>query len=118
MGRLARVGSNSQGMIESMKRNFTKAFSASILTLSMAILPLSLPAFAQNTGSGGAGDTGNNNAATSDTTTSNNNNRDFDWGWLGLLGLFGLAGLRGKGGTEEASRYRDPNVVGSTTYRD
>ncbi len=101
-------------MIESMKLNFTKALSASILTLSMALLPLSVPAFAQNTTTG-TGDSGNN-ATTSDTRTTND--RDFDWGWLGLLGLFGLAGLRGKGRSEDVPRYRDPNAVGSTTYRD
>ena len=96
-----------------MESHLKKALGASILGLSMTILPLSLPALAQNSNT----DTGSNSAA-SDTRTTTSNDRGFDWGWLGLLGLFGLVGLRGKGRTEETPRYRDPNAVGSTNYRE
>ncbi|MBD1940996.1 WGxxGxxG-CTERM domain-containing protein, partial [Coleofasciculus sp. FACHB-712] len=43
--------------------------------------------------------------------------RNFDWGWLGLLGLLGLAGLAGRK-HEEPTRYRDPDPVSRTGYRE
>lgn len=97
-----------------MKRNLTTAIGAGALTLSMAVLPLTLPASAQNTTEPGVTTSPN---TTTNTTTYEDNN--FDWGWLGLLGLLGLAGLAGRGRREEATRYRDPNTsVGSTTSRE
>lgn len=92
-----------------MTRNFTKVVSAGVLTLSMAILPLSIPVQAQVTTSPGAG--------TSPTTTTDDRN-NFDWGWLGLIGLLGLAGLTGRRRDEEPTRYRDPNTPQATSYRD
>ncbi len=94
-----------------MKRNFTKAVGAGVLTLSMAIMPLTLPASAQTTTT----DPGNN--TTSTTTTTANDDGGFDWGWLGLLGLLGLGGLTGRKRNNEAVAYRDPNATGST-YRE
>ncbi len=97
-----------------MKRNFNKVIRASVLAASLSILPLSMSANAQSTTDG---------TSTTQTTTGVNNDgtyrRDngFDWGWLGLLGLAGLAGLAGKK-REEPARYRDPNAVGSTGYRE
>ncbi len=70
-----------------MKRfNLSKVVGASVLSLSLAILPLSLPASAQTSTE--------SNQPTIDTTpfqeTRDDNN---NWGWLGLIGLIGLANL-------------------------
>jgi len=92
-----------------MKRNITQAVGAGILTLGMAILPLTVPVQAQvNT------DPRVDNVPR--TTTYERN--DFDWGWLGLLGLIGLAGLAGKKRSDEPTRYRDPSAPGASSYRD
>lgn len=96
-----------------MKRNFTAAVGAGILTLSMGILPLTLSAQAQTTTT--TTDPGVNTAP---TTTINDDRNDFDWGWLGLVGLLGLAGLAGRKRDDEPARYRDPNATGATTYKD
>lgn len=75
----------------------TKSISASVLSLGLALLPVTLSATAQTT----TGDT------TTGTTTENyQGDNDFDWGWLGLLGLIGLAGLAKR--NSEPTRYRDP----------
>lgn len=98
-----------------MKRQLTAAIGASVIGLSMAVLP-GIPASAQTN----TGDTGTTTGGTTTTDTTNTNYRGddgFDWGWLGLLGLLGLGGLAGKR-REEASRYRDPNAVGTTSYRE
>jgi hypothetical protein len=93
-----------------MKRDLTTAVGAGVLTLSMAILPLTLlPAQAQvNT---------QPRTETAPRTTTYDRN-DFDWGWLGLIGLLGLAGLAGKKRDDEPTRYRDPNTPGTTSYRE
>lgn len=93
--------------------NLSKFVGAGVLTLSMAILPLTLPASAQSdTGSGttetAPSTTGDNmqSQGTDNTVAGEEGDRDFDWGWLGLIGLAGLAGLARK--REEPTRYRDP----------
>jgi hypothetical protein len=106
-----------------MKSNLSKIAGASILALSLA----TLPAYAQtNTAPGGTGGgtTGDTNGTMTDHTqgagtdaTTTRNDDGFDWGWLGLIGLAGLAGLAGKK-REEPARYRDPNAVGTTNYRE
>ena len=93
--------------------DLSKAVGSSVLTLSLAALPLALPVSAQTnpdttntapgTMEGGAQTQGVNSAETGD--------RDFDWGWLGLIGLAGLAGLSRK--REEPTRYRDPGTTGN-----
>jgi MYXO-CTERM domain-containing protein len=92
-----------------MKRDFTAIVGAGFLTLSAAILPLSLPAQAQV-------DTAPRVDNVPRTRADQRN--DFDWGWLGLIGLLGLAGLAGRRQHEEPTRYRDPNAPGATSYRD
>lgn len=93
--------------------NLSKVVGASVLSLSMALLPLTMPAHAQSGGStGGSGTSGSTNSTDTTNTRSgaadyNRNNNDFDWGWLGLLGLIGLAGLTGRK-HQEPARYRDP----------
>lgn len=92
-----------------MKSNITKAISAGILTLGMAIFPLTVPVQAQVNTSPGVDNT---------PTTTTNDRNDFDWGWLGLLGLIGLAGLAGKKRNDEPNRYRDPSAPGASSYRE
>lgn len=98
--------------------NLSKLIAAGVLSASVAVLPLNLPASAQsNTGTSSTTDT------TTTTTprqgvdnTARTTDNGFDWGWLGLLGLVGLAGLMPRK-HEEPTRYRDPNEASSTTYR-
>ncbi|AUS99768.1 WGxxGxxG family protein [Aliinostoc sp. HNIBRCY26] len=94
-----------------MKRDFTAVVGAGFLTLSMAILPLSLPAQAQV-------NTTDPRVDNAPRTTTYNDRNDFDWGWLGLIGLLGLAGLAGRKQHDEPTRYRDPNAPGATSYRE
>lgn len=89
-----------------MKRfSLAKVFGATFLALSLS----TLPAIAQDA------------PATGQTTEQRTEDDGFDWGLLGLLGLIGLAGLAGKNNarstTDEPTRYRDPNEVGSQTNR-
>ena len=97
-----------------MRRDLTTAVGAGILTLSMAILPLTLlPAQAQ------VDNQPRTDTAPRTTTYDRSGDRnDFDWGWLGLIGLLGLAGLAGKKRDDEPTRYRDPNAPGTTSYRE
>ncbi|MBW4643542.1 MAG: WGxxGxxG-CTERM domain-containing protein [Goleter apudmare HA4340-LM2] len=93
-----------------MIHNWSKLLGTGILTLSMAILPLTLPVNAQVT-----------TPPPTDVvprTRTYETRDDFDWGWLGLIGLFGLAGLMGRRRDDEPTRYRDPNAPGATSYRD
>ncbi len=96
-----------------MKRSFLSKFvGAGVLSLSVAVMPLTLPASAQtDAGAGTTGDT----TQTQGTQYAETGDRDFDWGWLGLLGLAGLAGLAKR---NEPVRYQDPNVAGTTGYRE
>ncbi|MBD2743420.1 WGxxGxxG family protein [Coleofasciculus sp. FACHB-1120] len=97
-----------------MKRaDLSKFIGAGVLSLSMAVLPLTVPASAQ---------TNTDTNTTTDTVPSQDvrtveSDRNFDWGWLGLLGLLGLAGLAGRK-NEETTRYRDPDPVSRTGHRE
>jgi hypothetical protein len=111
------VSGNTNGMrFLAMKRHFNKVIGATALAASLSILPVSMSAHAQTTTDNGASTTAPSTRVTTDSTVQRDNG--FDWGWLGLLGLLGLAGLAGKKHAEEPARYRDPNAVGSTTYRE
>ncbi|MBD1839032.1 WGxxGxxG-CTERM domain-containing protein [Coleofasciculus sp. FACHB-64] len=97
--------------------NLSKLMSAGVLAASVALVPMTLPASAQTDTTTSPGTT---NTAPSqgvdNTNTNTEGDRGFDWGWLGLLGLAGLAGLAGRK-NHETTAYRDPNEVGSSTYR-
>jgi len=82
----------------------SKFIGAGVISLSLATLPLTLPASAQTD----AGTTSTYNT----TDTAVEGDRDFDWGWLGLLGLIGLAGLTKR--HEEPVRYREPEEASRT----
>ncbi len=101
-----------------MKRNLTNAIGAGVLTLSMAVVPMTLSASAQTSSTPYT--SGSTTTTTSQGTDNYATRNDgFDWGWLGLLGLLGLAGLAGRKRGEENTRYRDPNAPGtSTAYRE
>jgi hypothetical protein len=88
--------------------NLSKVVGAGVLSLSLATLPLSLPASAQNNAE--------SNAPTVDTTPFQETQNDHNnWGWLGLLGLIGLANLFRK--PKEPTVYRDPNAPSSSDPR-
>lgn len=108
-----------------MKRsNLSKFVGVGIIALGVAVMPLNLPASAQ-TDTAAPSTTGDamQSPATGDAmgndrtadVAGEQGDRDFDWGWLGLLGLGGLAGLTKR---NEPARYQDPNVVGTTGYRE
>jgi hypothetical protein len=98
-----------------MKSNLTKVIGAGVFALSIAMLPL-IPAQAQV--NDGTTNTAPGVTTTTAPTTTTYERNDFDWGWLGLIGLLGLAGLAGKNRREDPTRYRDPNAVGTSTYRE
>ena len=91
--------------------NLSKLLGAGAIAASLAVLPLNLPAHAQNTApdtTSGTYTQRNGDVQSADT----NNDDDFDWGWLGLLGLAGLAGLAGKKHRETVHHVNhDPDVV-------
>ncbi|MFB2897114.1 WGxxGxxG family protein [Aerosakkonemataceae cyanobacterium BLCC-F50] len=92
-----------------MKTNkLSKFIGAGLVTLSLASLPLALPASAQ-TGTSSDTTTGGTNTTTGTADYTRDNRDGFDWGWLGLLGLIGLAGLAGRNKHEEPVRYREPD---------
>ena len=84
--------------------NLSKTICASAFAVSLAALPLSLPASAQ---------TGNLDTDVNRTVAVREDD-GFDWGWLGLLGLLGLAGLGGRKKRNDTVAYRDPNDVTGT----
>ncbi|MBW4662701.1 MAG: WGxxGxxG-CTERM domain-containing protein [Chroococcus sp. CMT-3BRIN-NPC107] len=101
-----------------MNSKLSKIAGASVIAVSLAVMPLSLPVSAQNadpTAPTTTQTSPESNAPTIDTTpfqeTKNDNN---NWGWLGLLGLIGLANLFRK---PKTAAYSDPNTVSSTTTR-
>ncbi|WP_414588626.1 WGxxGxxG family protein [Scytonema sp. PCC 10023] len=90
-----------------LRVNLFKMIGVATLTLSTAIMPLTLPATAQvEPGVGGPYE-----------QTGIYEDDDFDWGWLGLIGLVGLFGLAGKSRRQEPTAYREPDTV-HTGYRD
>lgn len=87
--------------------NLPKVIGVSLFSLSMMVLPLSLPASAQ---------VNNPNADRREVYEDNN----ADWGWLGLIGLAGLAGLAGKNRQTPTTTYRDgdPDPATRSNYRE
>jgi hypothetical protein len=71
-----------------------KIVGAGMLAVSLAVMPLNLPASAQTGAAPNQTNVEDNSRPTLDTTpfqeTKNDNN---NWGWLGLIGLIGLANL-------------------------
>ena len=98
--------------------NLSKVIGASVLGLSLAILPAHLPVSAQTSsgttsGTGSAGTTTGVPAA-SDTSLNGGRHDSSNGSYWGLLGLLGLFGLTGRGRDNSATTYRDPNEVGTS----
>jgi LPXTG-motif cell wall-anchored protein len=90
----------------------SKLVGAGVIAASLAVVPLTLPAHAQNNASGTSDQRSGNVDARG--PISNNTNRDDnnDLGWFGLIGLAGLAGLAGKKRRETVHHTSsDPDVV-------
>ena len=95
--------------------NLSQVVGAGVIAASLTILPLSMPAQAQNNT-----DTLNQPNTGVDATDTYNDDNDFAWGWLGLLGLAGLAGLAGKKRRETveySNRHPDLGVRSASEYR-
>ncbi|MCL1467600.1 WGxxGxxG family protein [Argonema galeatum] len=94
-----------------MKRsNLSKIAGASVLALSLTILPSTLPAAAQNNSNPNVDRSGPTVDTTPFQETKDDNN---NWGWLGLIGLVGLANLFRKEPERVVNRDRDDAVAGS-----
>ncbi len=93
--------------------HLSKVLGASVLAASLAVVPLTVPAHAQNNGPDTS--TQQNGDVNAQGPISQHTERDNDdLGWIGLLGLVGLAGLAGKKRRETVHTERfnnDPNVV-------
>ncbi|MBD1870810.1 WGxxGxxG-CTERM domain-containing protein [Oculatella sp. FACHB-28] len=93
--------------------NFAKLAGASALGLSLTVLSVGAPSFAQDAPAVD-GTTTTTETEVEGTETEVEGDRDFDWGWLGLLGLIGLAGLARKD-DDHTTRYREPDEVSRTS---
>lgn len=96
-------------MGKNQNKNLFKVVGVSVIAISAAITPLSLPVSAQVLDPG----------VGVEREGIYEDDNDFDWGWLGLIGLLGLAGLAGKSKSRrnDATAYREPDTV-RTGYRD
>jgi hypothetical protein len=98
-----------------MMKRFTlsKVAGAGLVALSLAVLPVALPASAQtnnNPANEAVQETREDNAPNLDTTPLQETRGQKDnWGWLGLVGLAGLLNLLRK--PERPTAYREPDVV-------
>lgn len=85
--------------------DISKNTAATLIALSLAVLPSAMPASAQ-TESAPAQNNTDSNGVVLDRTPFQESRRDNNhWGALGLLGILGLANLFRK---DEPKRYRDP----------
>ncbi len=91
--------------------NLSKIAGASVLALSLTILPSTLPASAQTNPN--RNPNVDRSGPTVDTTpfqeTKDDNN---NWGWLGLIGLIGLANLFRKEPERVVNRDREDVIAG------
>ncbi|MFB2917839.1 MULTISPECIES: WGxxGxxG family protein [Aerosakkonema] len=87
--------------------NLSKLVGASVIALSLTILPSTLPAAAQNNTNVDRSGPVIDRTPFQETRDDNNN-----WGWLGLLGLIGLANLFRKEPERTVSRDRDDVMAG------
>ena len=85
--------------------NISKTTAATLIALSLAVLPSALPAEAQTNSDPAQNNTDSNGAVVDRTPFQESKNDNNHWGALGLLGILGLANLFRK---DEPKRYRDP----------
>ncbi|UNU27308.1 WGxxGxxG family protein [Microcoleus vaginatus] len=84
----------------------SKNTAATLIALSLAVLPSAMPASAQTQSAPAQNNTDSSNGVVLDRTPLQESKEDNNhWGALGLLGVLGLANLFRK---DEPKRYRDP----------
>ncbi len=89
-----------------------RLMSVGVLSLGLAIAPMTLPAISQEANAPVGTETGE--------TFGEEEEDGFDWGWLGLIGLLGLAGLAGKdqrNNNTGPAVYREPDAPAQPDYR-
>jgi len=91
----------------------SKLVGVGVIAASLAVVPLSIPAPAQDNAPGTSTQQNQDDAAAPDGPIADGTDRDNnDWGWLGLLGLTGLAGLARKNRKETVHHVdSNPDVV-------
>ena len=91
---------------------FSKLFGASVIAVSLAVVPLTVPAQAQNNAPDTSTQRDTNVDARGPITDNTNRDDNNDLGWFGLIGLAGLAGLAGKKRRETVHHSNsNPDVV-------
>lgn len=99
--------------------SFSKFIGAGVIAAGLAVMPLTLPAQAQNNAPGTSTEQNSNVDATGPIRANTEDDKN-NWGWLGLIGLAGLAGLARKRQTETVHHINDDPSVGvrpRTDYR-
>lgn len=81
------------------------AAAATLIALSLAVLPSAMPASAQTNSAPAQNNTDSNRVILDRTPFQESKSDNNHWGALGLLGILGLANLFRK---DEPKRYRDP----------
>ncbi|MBW4654334.1 MAG: hypothetical protein KME20_15060 [Kaiparowitsia implicata GSE-PSE-MK54-09C] len=87
-----------------------RLMSVGMLSLGLAIAPMTLPAVSQEADA----------PAGTETVEAFGEEIEFNWGWLGLIGLLGLGGLAGRdrrSTTAGPAIYREPEAPAQTDYR-
>ncbi|MEG4036433.1 WGxxGxxG family protein [Microcoleus sp. Pol12B5] len=85
--------------------DLSKNAAATIIALSLAVLPSAMPASAQTESAPAQNNTESNGVVLDRTPFQESKEDNNHWGALGLLGILGLANLFRK---DEPKRYRDP----------
>ncbi len=85
--------------------DISKNAAATLIALSLAVLPSAMPASAQTESAPAQNNTDSNGAVLDRTPLEESKEDNNHWGALGLLGILGLANLFRK---DEPKRYRDP----------
>jgi hypothetical protein len=85
--------------------NISKTTVATLIALSLAVLPSAMPAEAQTNSEPAQNNTDSNGVVLDRTPLQESKADNQHWGALGLLGILGLANLFRK---DEPKRYRDP----------
>ena len=104
--------------------NFTKVskvVGAGVIAASLALVPLTRPAQAQNNATDNTTDTSTQRTGAVEDRGpigENTNGDNNDLGWFGLLGLIGLAGLAGKKRKETVHHVSSEPNVGVRTGSD
>jgi hypothetical protein len=85
--------------------NISKTTAATLIALSLAVLPSARPAEAQTNSEPAQNNTNSNGVVLDRTPFQESKGDNMHWGALGLLGILGLGNLFRK---DEPKRYRDP----------